>query len=323
MAAVTVTYSHKLNGWTSFFSYTPEWMIGMNTNFYSMSDGNLYRHRDDATARNNFYGVQYNSTIQTVFNDAPLDAKMFKTIGLEGDDPWTAAITTDFGTGAIDSTYFQLKEGDYYAYIRRDSGNIDIDLMSAQGIGTVTTVTTTVPDSGTTTNVVADKLEQTGQNFLTTVSIGDTVNNTTTGKSAIVTAVDSDILLSLDCDIMTTAGPSFDNYTINVTTLLFNFSLGSIVSIGDTVYFGATPTLGGTITAIDDTLLTISLTSDGSCGTIAGTAPVNGDYILYFKDAVAESYGARGYYMEVSLTNTTTTAVELFAITSEVFKSYP
>ena len=112
-------------------------------------------------------------------------------------------------------------------------------------------------------------------------------------------------------------------YTINVTTLLFNFSLGSIVSIGDTVYFGATPTLGGTITAIDDTLLTISLTSDGSCGTIAGTAPVNGNHILYFKDAVAESYGARGYYMEVTLTNTTTTAVELFAITSEVFKSYP
>ena len=322
MAAVTVTYSHKLNGWTSFFSYTPEWMIGMNTNFYSMSGGDLYRHRDNAT-RNNFYGVQYNSTIQTVFNDAPLDAKMFKTIGLEGDDPWTAAITTDFGTGAIDSTYFQLKEGDYYAYIRRDSGNIDIDLMSAQGIGTVTTVTTTAPDSGTTTGTTAFKLIQSGQNFLTTVSIGDTVNNTTDSTVAIVTAVDSDILLSLDCDIMTTAGPSFDNYTINVTTLLFNFSLGSIVSIGDTVYFGATPTLGGTITAIDDTLLTISLTSDGSCGTIAGTAPVNGNHILYFKDAVAESYGARGYYMEVSLTNTTTTAVELFAITSEVFKSYP
>jgi hypothetical protein len=318
MAAITVTYSHKLNGWTSFFSYTPEWMIGMNTNFYSMSDGNLYRHRDNAT-RNNFYGVQYNSTIQTVFNDAPLDAKMFKTIGLEGDDPWTAAITTDFGTGAIDSTYFQLKEGDYYAYIRRDSGNIDIDLMSAQGIGTVTTVTTTAPDSGTTTGTTAFKLIQSGQNFLTTVSIGDTVNNTTDSTVAIVTAVDSDTQLTLDCDIMA----SGENYTINVTTLLFNFSLGSIVSIGDTVYFGATPTLGGTITAIDDTLLTISLTSDGSCGTIAGTAPVNGNHILYFKDAVAESYGARGYYMEITLTNTTTTAVELFAITSEVFKSYP
>ena len=318
MAAVTVTYSHKLNGWTSFFSYTPEWMIGMNTNFYSMSGGDLYRHRDNAT-RNNFYGVQYNSTIQTVFNDAPLDAKMFKTIGLEGDDPWTAAITTDFGTGAIDSTYFQLKEGDYYAYIRRDSGNIDIDLMSAQGIGDVTTVTTTAPDSGTTTGTTAFKLIQSGQNFLTTVSIGDTVNNTTDSTVAIVTAVDSDTQLTLDCDIMA----SGENYTINVTTLLFNFSLGSIVSIGDTVYFGATPTLGGTITAIDDTLLTISLTSDGSCGTIAGTAPVNGNHILYFKDAVAESYGARGYYMEVTLTNTTTTAVELFAITSEVFKSYP
>ena len=319
MPAATLTYSPRLGGWTSFFSYTPEWMIGMNTNFYSMSGGDLWRHRDSVVARNNFYGAQYNSTIQTVFNDHPLDAKMFKTIGLEGNDAWTAAITTDFGSGNIDSTYFQLKEGDYYGYIRREAGNKDLDLMSAQGIGTVTTVATTAPDSGTTTGTAVNKLIQAGQNFLTTVSIGDTVNNTTDGTAAIVTAIDSDTQLSLDCDIMTTG----ENYTINVTTLLFSFSLDSIVSIGDTVYFGATPTLGGTITAIDDTLLTISLTSDGSCGTISGTAPVNGDYILYFKDAVAESYGARGYYMQVNLTNTKTTAVELFAITSEVFKSYP
>ena len=246
MAAITVTYSHKLNGWTSFFSYTPEWMIGMNTNFYSMSDGNLYRHRDNAT-RNNFYGVQYNSTIQTVFNDAPLDAKMFKTIGLEGDDPWTAAITTDFGTGAIDSTYFQLKEGDYYAYIRRDSGATDVDLMSAQGIGVPLSVTGTAP---------------------------------------------------------------------GVITITFSFDIGNIISDGDAAYVGGVSalTLIGTISSHTSTSITINTSS---------ATPIVTDFIMYLKDAVAESYGARGYYMEITLTNTTTTAVELFAITSEVFKSYP
>ncbi len=291
----------------------------MNNTFYSFKAGHLYKHRDDTVTKNYFYGVQYNSTIKTIFNDAPLDAKMFKTIGLESNSAWTAAITTDFGSGSIDASYFQLKEGDYYGYIRRIAGNIDLDLMSAQGIGEVTTVTTSVKDSGTTTGTATKKLIQAGQNFTTTVSVGDTVNNTTDGTVAIVTAVDSDTQLSIDCDIMV----SGETYTINATTLLFAFSLDNIVSVGDTVYFGATPTLGGTITAIDDKTLTISLTSDGSCGTISGAAPNNGDYILYFKDAVAESYGARGYYMQIELTNTATTAVELFAITSEVFKSYP
>ena len=116
---------------------------------------------------------------------------------------------------------------------------------------------------------------------------------------------------------------SGEAYTINATTLTFAFSLDSIISVGDTVYFGAAPTLGGTITAINDKVVTISLTSNGSCGTIVGTAPVNGDYILYFKNAIAESYGTRGYYMQIELTNTATTDVELFAVTSEVFKSYP
>jgi hypothetical protein len=319
MAASTLTYSQKMGGWTSRFSYLPEFMVSMNNYLYTFKDGNLWRHRSATANRNNFYGTDYNSVVTPVFNDSPLDAKMFKTVSLEGNASWTAAVTTDLDTGSIDSTYFTLKEGEYYSYIRRVAGNIDLDLMSAQGIGNVTTVATAVKDSGTTTATTADKLVQAGQNFTTTVSVGDTVNNTTDSTVAIVTAVDSDTQLSLDCDIMA----SGETYTINATTLTFAFSLDSIISIGDTIYFGATPTLGGTITAIDDKILTISLTSNGSCGTIVGTAPVNGDYILYFKNAVAESYGARGYYMKVELTNSSTSAVELFAIGSEVFKSYP
>ena len=48
-----------------------------------------------------------------------------------------------------------------------------------------------------------------------------------------------------------------------------------------------------------------------------------GDLILAIKDSVAESYGARGYYMEVQLTNSLTTQVEMFSMQSEAFKSYP
>ena len=56
---------------------------------------------------------------------------------------------------------------------------------------------------------------------------------------------------------------------------------------------------------------------------VTSVTPADGDYVLYLKDAEAESYGARGYYMEVELENDSTSEVELFTISSEVFKSFP
>ena len=60
-------------------------------------------------------------------------------------------------------------------------------------------------DSGTTTSAATNKLIQTGQNFITTVSIGDIVLNNTDNTFAAVTAVDSDTELSLSLDIMSSS----------------------------------------------------------------------------------------------------------------------
>jgi len=98
----------------------------------------------------------------------------------------------------------------------------------------------------------------------------------------------------------------------------FTFDIGSIMSIGDLVYVVpvSTPLISGQITALTSTSITIVMV-------VGGTIPVTGNFIMFVKDAVAESYGARGYYMETTLTNTDTEAVELFAISSQIFKSYP
>ena len=45
--------------------------------------------------------------------------------------------------------------------------------------------------------------------------------------------------------------------------------------------------------------------------------------VFYFKDVVAESHGARGYFMEFKLENINTQPVELFAVGSSVMKSFP
>jgi len=246
MAEVTITYAAANSGWTSFHSYFPEWMIGMNSNFYSFKGGNMWKHYSN-NVRNNYYGLptpttSYPSTVTPVFNDDPTSTKMFKTIQLDSNSPWDTTITTDLSAGFMDSTQYELKEGDYYTYIRRVAGNTDLDLMSAQGL----TVTGTSP---------------------------------------------------------------------GVITLTFNFDIGSIIAIGDKLYRDNTGIeLIGTITGLTSNSITMNVTS---------VTPVIGNYVLYLKDAEAESYGARGYYMETLLSNSSTTEVELFSISSEVFKSFP
>ena len=90
----TVSYSENSKGWPSFYSYIPEYMIGMNNFFYTFKGGNLYQHNVN-DKRNNYYGEQYNSQITSVFNRNPLENKIFKTLNLESNDAWESYLETD------------------------------------------------------------------------------------------------------------------------------------------------------------------------------------------------------------------------------------
>jgi surface protein len=67
-----------------------------------------------------------------------------------------------------------------------------------------------VVNSGAATSTATNKLIQTGQNFLSTVTVGDIVRRTSAGTYAEVTAVDSDTQLSLSSNLITTT----TSYTI-------------------------------------------------------------------------------------------------------------
>jgi len=115
----------------------------------------------------------------------------------------------------------------------------------------------------------------------------------------------------------TVAGPA------NATVCTFTVDVGHVVTIGAVAYTlvnNAAPVLAGTIDAIDRNANTITIDTTTPGG---ATAPVNGDFIMYTNNTVAESYGMRGYYMEFTLSNNDTTAVELFSVGSSVMKSYP
>lgn len=250
MAEITLSYSPGVKGWPSFYSFIPEYTQGMNNYLYTFNNGQLYRHNTNEN-RNNFYGQSNNTTIKSVFNKGPLENKLFKTLILESDAAWSATLATDLPqVGSIADTYFEKKEGNYFAFIRFLETDINLLMRYANGIADVTTVDATTPSA-------------------TTLTFASSVN------------------------------------------------IGSIISIGDTAYYGSTPALGGSVTAVSGQVVTIDTTITG------GSAPSNGDFILYVKNTVAESHGVMGHYCEYELTNTSTSKVELFSVGSESMKSFP
>lgn len=142
----TLTFSESAKGWPSFYSYIPDFILGMNQYLYTFKRGSLYRHNTGAV-RNQYYGVNYDSTITGVFNQEPTTVKVFKTIELESDDSWDCDIITDLGSGSIDSSYFESKEGSFFAFIRRIAESEDFSQRSVQGVGSYLTSTGASPNT--------------------------------------------------------------------------------------------------------------------------------------------------------------------------------
>ena len=87
----TVSYHEESGGWTSRKSFVPELGLSLNNRYYTWYNGELWQHNSRAVPRNNFYGVQYNSSIVFIFNDEPGTVKKFLTLNYEGTQPKTLA----------------------------------------------------------------------------------------------------------------------------------------------------------------------------------------------------------------------------------------
>jgi len=272
----TLTYSESSQGFPSFYDYAPDFIIGMNQYLYTFKGGKLYRHNTNDT-RNNFYGTQYTSKITSIFNEAPLQNKIFKTLNLEGDHAWDATIVSDIQTtGRIDYEWFEKKEDAWFGFVRNDgpegadTNETEWELRSLNGIG----------NSDNTTSLVGT---------IATFSFPTTVN------------------------------------------------IGSIISVGDNVYYAVPPTppSTGPITPIFAGRVT-EINVDLPSGTnnikvetnITGAVPPTVGviyYVMYIKNPIAESHGILGHFAEftLELPSTVTGQSELFAVESEIMKSFP
>ena len=89
------------------------------------------------------------------------------------------------------------------------------------------------------------------------------------------------------------------------------------VQVNDTVYYQKT---NGTIikmgkcTAVTDTTVSCNIG-----GTV--TRPTSSDFILFSKNNLGNTSALRGYYAEVKMEHDSTSKVNLFAVSSEIFES--
>lgn len=140
---VTWVYSDKDNGWLGKLKFNPEDMIHVNGELLTFKDGEVYKHnkefKADGTGNcNTFYGIEYDSTFEFVFNEEPSTRKNFKTISIEGTDAWDVKLDSEINKGYIRKEDFEKQEGVFYAHVRISNDVLDTALLSCQGLGNCT-----------------------------------------------------------------------------------------------------------------------------------------------------------------------------------------
>ena len=276
----------RIKGWPSFYSFTPDYMAGMSNSFYTFYQGRLYRHHSNTSLYNTYYGAAVSSRVETVFNEGPVENKLFKTIAFQGAEDsssaatshaaWDTTIVTDIELeGTISYPWFEKKEGVWFAFIRTSD---------------------TIDNSGSDTSAPNYSLRSVN-------GIGQSIT-------------------------IDTAAPAAVQIIYPAAVKVYG-----IFNVGDKLYFStpvvppatmAAPTFCGIVTAINvnpqagiNQLVVDTTVASGNLP----TAPVL--YYLYLKNSVAEAHGILGAYARVTLTNDSTNAIQLFAVQSDVMKSFP
>ena len=266
--AITVAYNEPTQGWSSFFDYIPDFMVGLNNSFYSFKNGQIYVHNSPNVAPCNYYGVSNPAEITFLVNDNPLERKLFKSIALESSSAWTTTVIAPDETGQngaqITPSQYELKEGMYFSNLRYNGSYVS------------------------------------SPNFKNRSTIGVGVISAPVGGTGAIT---------------------------RTFTFSPNVNISSSISLGDTLLYGtivgstvASIFTSGIITAISGNVITVGSALNPATNPAIGTS---NRYVFVNKNAIAESYGLSGSYMEVTLQENTANQSELFAVEIDYMKSFP
>jgi len=157
----TLSFSEKNKGWVSFKSFLKEGGLSLNNEYFTFKNGMLHQHHANPI-HNNFYGEQFDSSVEVLFNDIPGSVKSFGTLNYEGSQShitqdlqnsgeywdnknklgwYVSEMHTNLQQGDLHE--FKDKEGKWFSQIKGVttkwlddgmSGNIDTNEFSYQGI---------------------------------------------------------------------------------------------------------------------------------------------------------------------------------------------
>ncbi len=131
----TLAFDENVTGWTSFYTYNPDFGFSINKKFYTFKDSYIWEHNIESANRNTFYNLFNDSNITFIVNIEPSVEKCFNTINYEGSTDWVmeSSITdlnmkswpirkssTSISSGVL-GTSFIKKENKYYSHIRNNT----------------------------------------------------------------------------------------------------------------------------------------------------------------------------------------------------------
>ena len=301
----TVSYKEDVRGWVSFKSFVPENGVSCSNNYYTLKEGELYKHHDASVDRNTFYDSFVNSSLEVVLNEGPEFVKTFRTLSYEGSqgkiqgittqddievsagqtaasdydlynavikDGWfVSSIETDKHIGSLNE--FIDKENKWFNYIRRNDGAVENDNGYFENIDFGSNLIKGIGEVESVVDVSSFRIDinfeedQTGN-----VSIGDVLYASTVN------------LLNADA-----------NNTVGYATL----DLQTIIKIGEVI--------GVNTNQVE--------LKDNSGVVTAGT------YIFSVKNHTIESAGMLGYYASVKFENDSKEKAEMFSVGSEITPS--
>ena len=134
----TLSFDENVKGWTSFYTFKPNFGFSVNKNFFTLNDNDLWKHHvnfTNNTPKNTFYNQFSESSITFVVNQQPSVVKTFNTINYEGSPDWEMKSSetdlamkawpirkssTSVASGVL-GTSFIKKENKYYSHLRNNT----------------------------------------------------------------------------------------------------------------------------------------------------------------------------------------------------------
>jgi len=124
----TLSFDESTNGWVSFKSFIKENGLSLNNKYYTFKRGRLYRHHSDDASRNNFYDIQYDSSVTTLINMQPSIVKSFSRVSYEGSQAEILKDLTDekytniksISGWSIDSIKTDQQEGEVDEFVEKE-----------------------------------------------------------------------------------------------------------------------------------------------------------------------------------------------------------